>query len=139
VPLELQGLRILVVEDNFLVAELARDMLADWGCEIVGPVPRLDQALSVAAETALDGALLDINLAGEYSFPVATLLQERGVPFMFLTGYGDSGLIPPAFRQVPCLGKPFDPDALAAAAALHFGSDKRSASDVAATPPHGRH
>ena len=122
---DLRGLRVLVVEDNFLVAELARDLLDSFGREIVGPVPRLKQALEVAATATLDGALLDINLAGEYCFPVAALLQERGVPFMFVTGYGDSALIPPAFRDVPCLGKPLDPDEVAATAARHFKSNAR--------------
>lgn len=121
-PPELKGLRILVVEDNFLVAEMTREILEDCGCEIVGPVARLGDALQVAASAPLDGALLDVNLAGEFCFPVATLLQERGVPFMFTTGYGDGTVVPSAFRDVPRLRTPFDLGEVIAAATRHFAA-----------------
>jgi DNA-binding response OmpR family regulator len=116
-PPELRGLRILVVEDNFLMAESVRDLLDECGCETVGPAPRLEVALELARHELLDGALLDINLAGEYCFPVARLLRERGVPFMFLTGYDDCSV---AFRDAPRLSKPFDRLEVAVMAARHF-------------------
>jgi len=65
-PPKLKGLRIFVVEDNFLVAEMICDLLEDCGCEVVGPVGRLDKALGMVSSATLDGALLDINLAGEF-------------------------------------------------------------------------
>jgi CheY-like chemotaxis protein len=103
---DLSGLRILVLEDTLLVAELIAYELEELGCQTVGPVPRVAQAMTLARTEPLDGALLDINLAGEYCFPVAEILAERGVPFVFVTGYGDSAL-PPAYRAVPRLTKPF--------------------------------
>ncbi len=119
-PPELRGLKVLVVEDNFLVAELVRSLLDECGCETVGPAPRVASALELVGESRLDGALLDINLAGEYCFPVAELLRERGVPFVFLTGYDDSTIIPPAFREVPRISKPFDNHNVTSVAARAF-------------------
>jgi CheY-like chemotaxis protein len=119
-PTELQGLRILVVEDNFLVAESVRDLFDQCGCRIVGPVPRVEPALALIESEGLDGAVLDINLGSEFCFPIANLLTERGIPFLFLTGYDDAELIPMAFRDVPCLAKPFDHHAVALAAAHRF-------------------
>jgi DNA-binding response OmpR family regulator len=82
----LQGLRILVVEDNFLVAGVIRDMLAASGCMVVGPVARVADGVRLASEEALDGAVLDINLNGDRCYPVARALRDRGVPYLFLTG-----------------------------------------------------
>jgi DNA-binding LytR/AlgR family response regulator len=120
-PCALRGLRVLVVEDNFLVAQQVRDLLEECGCETVGPVPRVSSALRLVEEGELDGALLDINLGGEYCFPVATLLSERGVPFVFLTGYDNSAIIPPEFRRAPRITKPFDGAVVRAVAAKVFG------------------
>ena len=120
-PYALRGLRVLVVEDNFLVAQQVRDLLEECGCETVGPVPRVSSALRLVEEGELDGALLDINLGGEYSFSVAALLRERGVPFVFLTGYDNSAIIPPEFRQAPRITKPFEDAAVRAVAAKLFG------------------
>lgn len=100
------GLRILVVEDNFLVAEVVRDTLESYGCQVVGPVGRLDDGLRLACVETLDGAVLDINLNGDRCFPIALALLDRGVPFMFLTGYDDAGVIPTELRPTPRLGKP---------------------------------
>ena len=119
-PPELHGLRILVVEDNFLVAESVRDLLDDCGCRTIGPVPRVAPALALIESEGLDGAVLDINLGSEFCFPIAALLTERGIPFVFLTGYDDAALIPMAFRDVPCLSKPFDRHEVAWAAAHRF-------------------
>jgi len=102
-----RGLSILVVEDTALVADLLAEELQDYGFSVVGPAARVDQGLALALSTGLDGALLDINLAGENCFPIADALTARGVPFAFLTGYGDA-VLPPVYRAVPRLNKPFE-------------------------------
>ncbi|HTW70612.1 MAG TPA: response regulator [Acetobacteraceae bacterium] len=105
--IDLHGLSILVVEDTALVADLVADVLQDAGCRVVGPVARLDQGLALATTTELAGALLDVNLAGEQCFPIADALAGRGVPFAFLTGYGEQ-MLPERYRDTPRLTKPFD-------------------------------
>lgn len=102
-----RGMRVLVVEDTLLIAEVIADELRDQGCNVVGPAARLEQGLALAADERLDGALLDVNLAGELCFPIADELAKRGVPFAFLTGYGDS-VIPAGYRDMPRLTKPFN-------------------------------
>lgn len=102
----LQGLRILLVEDNFLAAEVVSDMLASNGCIVVGPVGRVEDGLHLAADEALDGAVLDVNLGGEHCYPIAQVLRERHVPFLFLTGYEDLTMLPSELRTTPRIGKP---------------------------------
>ncbi len=102
----LQGLRVLVVEDEAAISLLLEDMLLDFGCEVVGPAARLASALELAANEALDLAILDVNLAGEPIYPVAEALVQRQIPFVFSTGYGSAG-IKDAFRDRPVLQKPF--------------------------------
>ncbi len=104
----LSGVRVLLVEDEALVAMLVEDMLADQGCDVVATAPRLAEALARVGEATLefDVAILDLNLAGESTFPVAAALAARGVPFAFATGYGAGGL-PPEWRDRPTLQKPF--------------------------------
>jgi CheY-like chemotaxis protein len=99
-------LRILIVEDEMLVAMNIEDMLLELGHEVAGIASRLSPALALAGEAELDGAVLDVNLAGERSFPVADLLAERGIPFLFATGYGLQG-IDERYRNRPVLQKPF--------------------------------
>ena len=111
-PPVLRGLRILVVEDSLLVAEVIAETLESCGCTVVGPILRLQRAVPVAREETLSGAVLDVNLAGEFCFPIATVLAERGVPFVFLTGYGDIDALPPEFQHTPVMRKPFAPDRL---------------------------
>ena len=118
--LALRGLSVLVVEDDLLLAEALCDLLKGCGCEVVGPVPRLSPGLALAAEVPLDGAFLDVNLAGEYSFPIARLLRKRRVPFLFVTAYVDDSIFPPDLRDVPRLTKPYDAKAVADAAARAF-------------------
>jgi DNA-binding response OmpR family regulator len=103
---KLQGLRVLVVEDTLLIADLIVQVLEDAGCAIVGPAPRVERGLALAMAERLDGALLDINLAGELCFPIAEVLVARGVPVAFLTGYGEATL-PISYRGMPRLSKPF--------------------------------
>ena len=104
----LSGLRVLVVEDETLVAMLLEDMLGDLGCEVAATASRVPQAVEIARDTAqaFDVAILDVNVAGESISPVAQALSERGVPFVFATGYGESG-VPEPFRGRPTLQKPF--------------------------------
>lgn len=92
-------MRILVVEDEMLIALLMEDMLSDLGHEVVAMAMRLPQALELAASSDIDLAILDVNLAGLMSFPVADVLAARGVPFVFATGYGLAGLKPPYDAQ----------------------------------------
>lgn len=101
-----ERLRVLIVEDEMLVAMNIEDMLLDLGHEVAGIASRLEPALSLAAEADFDFALLDVNLAGFPSFPVAAVLRDRGLPFLFATGYGIKGIIE-EFRSYPVLQKPF--------------------------------
>ena len=117
----LAGLRVLVVEDEVIIAMLLEEALRDAGCVVVGPVPRVDKAIEAARAEPLDFALLDVNLAGEKVFPVAEVLVERDVPFVFLTGYGRSGL-PTAYARRPTLAKPFRLPALLSTIAALFQS-----------------
>lgn len=101
------GKRILVVEDEMIVAMLIEDILADAGATVVGPAARVARALDLLAEQdQLDGALLDVNLAGEITTPIAQVLRDRGIPFAFATGYGVAG-VPEGFAGQPLLQKPF--------------------------------
>ncbi|MDB5368090.1 MAG: response regulator [Rhodospirillales bacterium] len=99
--------RILVVEDEMLIVLLLEDLLADFGCEMVFS-GRVDLAVAMATVEALDGALLDVNVAGVFVFPVADALRRRGIPFAFLTGYGPSG-VREDLCDAPIVSKPFDP------------------------------
>ncbi len=100
-------LRVLVVEDEALVAMLLEDMLRGLGCVVVGPAPSIDAATDIAGRAAFDLALLDLNLRGETVFPVADILVKRDIPFVFVTGYGALRLPHPLARR-PTLAKPFD-------------------------------
>jgi DNA-binding response OmpR family regulator len=113
--------KILIVEDNALVAETIAEALIDSGYEVVGPAPTLSAGLELALGTDLAGALLDIDLAGRFCFPIATLLAERKVPFLFLTGYHDASVIPPELRWAWRLTKPFHLADLGKVAAKAFG------------------
>jgi CheY-like chemotaxis protein len=101
-----------VVEDEMIVAWLLEDMLTGFGCTIVGPAARVDQALAVLDGEPIDAAVLDINLNGQKSFPVADALAARGVPFAFATGYHKDSL-PRAYQGFPVLQKPFSKSELA--------------------------
>lgn len=104
--LDLAGRRILVVEDEPTVAALVEAILKDAGCEVVGPAAQLAQAMQLAStEADLDGAVLDIKLGGEVVVPLADQLNDRGVPFVFLTGYGWH-LLPERFHSRPLITKP---------------------------------
>lgn len=102
----LAGLRVLVVEDEFLVATLIEDMLTSAGCVVSGPIPRLPEALDAAHRGTFDAAVLDVNLSGDRIDPVADVLSRRNVPFVFVTGYTTGGL-PAVHAARPRLCKPF--------------------------------
>jgi DNA-binding NtrC family response regulator len=102
-----QKCRVLVVEDEAAISILMEDMLADLGIEIVGPASRLNPALQLARGADLDAAIVDINIAGVQSYPVADVLRSRGVPVIFATGYGSS-VLPDRFKSCQILQKPFD-------------------------------
>jgi CheY-like chemotaxis protein len=104
----LRGLRLLVVEDEYLLAEDLRQSLERLGVEVLGPVPTVAQALQLLrSEEPLDGAILDVNLQGDYIFPVLDLLRERRVPFVLATGY-DAWALPAAYADAPRCDKPLD-------------------------------
>jgi CheY-like chemotaxis protein len=105
-PGDMNGLRVLVVEDEAAISLLLEDMLLDFGCEVVGPAARLGAALELAQGESLDAAILDVNVAGESIYPVVTALVARNVPFVFSTGYGAAG-IEDLYRNRPVLQKPF--------------------------------
>lgn len=109
----LKARRILVVEDEMLVCMMIEAMLADLGCIVVGPAANIEQALRLARDAEIDIALLDLNLNGAKSTPVADALVARDVPFAFATGYGIDGL-PDRHRAIPVVGKPLDEEELVA-------------------------
>lgn len=109
---DLKGRRVLVVEDEMLVAMLMEDMLVELGCEPVGPASDIESALRLAVEETLDMAILDVNLNGRPSYPVADALAARGIPFIFATGYGANGLSE-GYGHTPTLQKPFQQHDLA--------------------------
>jgi CheY-like chemotaxis protein len=105
-PNALLGRRILVVEDELLVALLLHDMLGDLGCLVEGPAASVDQALSLIEAQVVDAAVLDVNLGGQMSYPVADALIARGVPFVFSSGY-PSNRLQEGYRTLPALQKPY--------------------------------
>jgi len=107
----LAGRRVLVVEDELMIAMLVESALEDEACTIVGPYGRVSEALEAASSEDLDLAVLDVNLAGEMVFPVAEMLAKRGVPFLLLSGYGEMAL-PKDRVDWPICAKPFKIDDL---------------------------
>lgn len=113
----MSALRVLIVEDEMLIAMHIEDMLAELGFEVVGPATRLQKALEIARKEDFGLAVLDVNLASERSFPVADVLRERGIPFIFVTGYGSPGLIDD-YKGATTLQKPLELRQLKQALAL---------------------
>lgn len=97
--------RILLVEDQMIIAMELQDTLQDLGCEVVGPVGALERAVDLARAERLDAAILDVNIDGSKVFPVAEELQARRIPFVFATGYGEASL-PEKWRDAFRLTKP---------------------------------
>ncbi len=110
----LEGCRVLVVEDEAMVAMLVEDILADAGCRVIGPAPNAEEALRLVREAAPDAASLDINLGSGEVYPVAEELASRGVPFVLVSGYDRENVLA-RYRRWPILQKPFTPEGLVAA------------------------
>jgi CheY-like chemotaxis protein len=115
--------RVLVVEDNLLIAMEVQFFVEECGCAAVGPVATLEKALGIAQEDGLAGAILDINLGAERVWPLAETLAARKVPFLLATGYGN-GDIPEAFKTRPHLAKP-----------LTLGAIKKGLKGLGVIPP----
>jgi DNA-binding NarL/FixJ family response regulator len=111
----LSDMRVLVAEDESLVALDVECMLQDLGCEVVGPVASVEEASERVALERLDMAILDVNLRGRQSFEVAEQLLSRGVPVILASGYDDAHQFPETLRSLPRLMKPYDGGALAQA------------------------
>lgn len=99
-------LRILVVEDEALIALLLESMLGELGYAVLGPIAGLDEAVKIAKRGAIDAAILDVNINGNQTYAVAAELAARGIPFVFATGY-DAATLPDRYRDRPMLQKPF--------------------------------
>ena len=98
--------KVLVVEDEMMIALLIEDALCALGAQVVGPAARLDAALRLASEASIDAAILDVNIRGGNSYPVADILATRGIPFIFCSGYSDWAL-EGRYRDRPHLIKPY--------------------------------
>ncbi|MFG1348151.1 response regulator [Xanthobacter autotrophicus] len=109
------GKRVLVVEDEFLVALGLEDNLRSLGCTVVGPISSLSGAKAAAAHEKVDAAILDVNLAGEAVYPAASILADRGIPFIFCSGYTGSVRMPAEFADAPRVAKPYTSRAIAEA------------------------
>jgi CheY-like chemotaxis protein len=107
----LAGKRILVVEDEYLVAAFIENALTELGAVVVGPVYRIKEGVSLAQDEDLDVAVLDVNLNEERSDPIAQTLRDRGIPFILATGYGEAE----RNAGVPILDKPYTEEKLAKA------------------------
>jgi len=105
----LSGRRILVVEDSPVVGSFTVDILADLGCEVVGPAPNMAAARQLIEEGRFDAALMDVHIRGERVFPLCEMLEARNVPFIFTSGYAD-WTMPDKWRGRPRLPKPYTLD-----------------------------
>ena len=104
----LAGQRILIAEDESVIALDLEEMLQKFGCRVVGPVARVEQVLRHALEGGCDGALLDVNLRGQQIFEILPRLQALGLPFIITSGYQDITFFPMIFRASPRIAKPVD-------------------------------
>jgi CheY-like chemotaxis protein len=98
--------KVLIVEDESLLVMVLEDLLPDLGYRVDATANSVETALQALEDNAIDLAILDINLAGEASFPIADALTARGIPFVFATGYGNN-IVPPAHASAPLVQKPF--------------------------------
>lgn len=116
------GKRILVVEDEYLVAGFIEDALNELGAVVVGPVYRIQEGVSLAREEPLDAAVLDVNINNQRSDPIADVLRERDIPFIFATGYGRAE----RGAGAPVLDKPYTDEKLAEALGSILSSPGKS-------------
>jgi DNA-binding response OmpR family regulator len=105
--------RILIVEDDGILGEILLELLSGFGYEVIGPASDLERAQKMLARERPDAAMLDVHLGGTTVFPIAEYCAEQSIPFVFLTGYSDTSMIPAKFRDRPRIGKPFDPNSIA--------------------------
>jgi CheY-like chemotaxis protein len=105
--------RVFLVEDEYLIRMLLEDMLADLGYAIAAAVGTIAEASDVAATAQFDVAILDVNVGGQEIYPVADILAKRGLPFVFVTGYGAGGMAE-GYRDRPVLQKPFQTEQIKA-------------------------
>ncbi|MCA0199853.1 MAG: response regulator [Proteobacteria bacterium] len=117
----LAGLRILIVEDDALVALNLQEFVESLGCAVIGPTGRLAEALDVLDRVPIDGAMLDINLHGEMVYPLAERLAERQIPMMFCSGHAFTQAVPSKFRSYPQVAKPMVEHTLRTAMTETFG------------------
>lgn len=103
--------RFLVVEDEYLIRMMLEDMLSELGYIVAAAVGTIAEASQIARDGDFDAAILDVNLDGKEIFPVAEILASRGLPFIFVTGYGETSL-PETFYDRPALQKPFQTEKL---------------------------
>jgi CheY-like chemotaxis protein len=126
------GRRVLLVEDEPIVAWLLKDMLVDLGCSVVGPAADVNQALAMIEAESIDVAVLDVNLRRQMSYPIADVLVARGVPFVFSTGYDKDRLLD-GYRTIPTLQKPFHRSDLGDTLAKLLASKERNIESAIAT------
>jgi CheY-like chemotaxis protein len=126
------GRRVLLVEDEPIVAWLLKDMLLNLGCSVVGPAADVNQALAMIDAESIDVAVLDVNLRGQMSYPIADVLVARGVPFVFSTGYDKDRLLD-GYRTFPALQKPFHRSDLGDTLAKLLASEERNVESAIAT------
>ena len=105
--ISISGNRVMIVEDEALVAMVVTESLTTLGCSVVGPFSRCSDAMAAIEADKIDAAILDVNLDGEMVYPLADLLTERGVPFIFVTGYGAES-IDDRFSHIPVIQKPVE-------------------------------
>ena len=117
--IETKAHRILVVEDEAMIAMQLEDFLTALGHSVEAIATRMDRAVLLATDIDIDFAILDVNVAGTQSFPVADILRHRGISFMFATGYGTAGLVA-GYRDEVTLRKPYGPQELELAMARAF-------------------
>ena len=103
----LQGRRVLVVEDDFMIADELQHMLESLGSHVVGPASTVADALQLISDCLVELAVLDVNLGGEKAYPIADVLRVRGIPFVFATGY-DRSALPSEYADAPRCEKPID-------------------------------
>ena len=110
---KLNGWRVLVVEDEAMIATLLESILADAGCSVVGPIGTVGRALETLECDKVDVALLDVSVNGRDAYPIADKLKERNIPMVFVSGFSQQNM-PSRYRRYAYLAKPFEPEAILA-------------------------